>query len=118
MPIRAEYRALGLYGRAWRRFRLRLIGERGARCADCGRAGERYLNVSHDRHDPRTDLVTLRCPACHARYDARQAFAVRRRRRAERSGQLWLWIEVEYAVTPRWALPRAALRAAQGRLFA
>jgi hypothetical protein len=112
--IRAEYKIF--YGHAWRRFRLRLIGERGARCADCGRAGERYLNVSHDRHDPRTDLVTLRCPGCHARYDAGHALAVRRRNRARRYGQLWLSAELEFAVTPWWAIPRAAL--AQGELFA
>jgi hypothetical protein len=116
MPIRAEYRAF--YGPDWRRSRLRLIAERGAHCADCGREGERYLNVSHDRHDPRTDLVTLRCPGCHARYDAGHALAVRRRNRAERSGQLWLLADVEFAVTPSWALPARAFAGAQGELFA
>jgi hypothetical protein len=116
MPIRAEYRTF--YGSAWRRRRLRLIAERGARCADCGREGERYLNVSHDRHDPRTDLVTLRCPGCHAHYDAAHALAVRRRNRAGRSGQLWLLAEVEFAVTPAWELPARAFAGRQGELFA
>jgi hypothetical protein len=103
LPIRPEYRSF--YRSAWRRFRASLIAERGARCADCGRAGERYLNVSHDHHDPRTDLVTLRCPRCHARYDARHVLAVRRRNRAKRSGQLWLSRALEYAASPVWAIP-------------
>lgn len=115
MPIRREYRAF--YGHAWRKNRARLIGERGARCADCGRAGERYLNVSHDHHDPRSVLVTLRCPGCHARHDARHALAVRRRTRAARCGQAWLWPEVEWAASPAWAIPRACFEALQGRLF-
>jgi hypothetical protein len=112
--IRPEYRAF--YGRAWRKYRERLLEVRGAWCRDCGRAIAKYANLSHDTHDPLTSDVTIRCAADHARHDAGHRLAVYRRSRAAQAGQLWLWAEVEFAATPAWAIPRAAL--AQGELFA
>jgi hypothetical protein len=113
--IRAEYRKF--YGRAWRRFRARLLEVRGAVCRDCGRAITRYVNLSHESHDPVGSSIRIRCAACHARADAPHRLAVVRRRRAAHAGQLWLWIEVEYAATPAWALPAAVMAGLQGELF-
>jgi hypothetical protein len=112
--IRAEYRKF--YGREWKVYRARLLEVRGAWCRDCGRTIAKYANLSHDTHDPMTSSVTVRCPGCHTRRDSAQRCAVTRRRRAAQAGQLWLWAEVEFAATPAWAIPRAAL--AQGELFA
>jgi hypothetical protein len=105
MPIPSDIRARW-YGRDWRRYRARLLELRGAWCRDCGRAIARYANLSHDTHDPATSSVTIRCAACHARHDARHSLGVRRRRAAERWGQLWLWPPVA---------PRRAY--VQGELF-
>ena len=118
MPIRAEWRKT-FYGPAWRRYRDALIAVRGAVCRDCGRAIARYVNVSHETHDPRTSSTRIRCAACHARADAPHRIAVIRRRRAEASGQLWLLPEIEFASVPAWEIPPDAIRAiyAQGSLF-
>jgi RNase P subunit RPR2 len=102
--IRPEYKRF--YGREWRQYRARLLEVRGAWCRDCRRPIARYANLSHDTHNPETSEVTIRCAACHARHDSRHALAVRRRRAAERSGQLWLW--------PLEDAPPAAV---QGELF-
>jgi hypothetical protein len=117
MPIRAEYRALGFYGPAWRRYRMRLLELRGAWCRDCGRAIAKYANLCHETHNPVTSSVRIVCPGCHARRDAPHRAAVLRRRRAEASGQLWLLAEIEFAATPAWALPARAFAGAQGELF-
>ena len=95
MPIRAEYLAAGLYGHEWRAYRLALIARRGQFCAFCKRAVARYLNAAHLTHDPRSSAVALLCPACHARHDSRHRYAVWRRNRARRAGQLWLLPEIE-----------------------
>jgi predicted RNA-binding Zn-ribbon protein involved in translation (DUF1610 family) len=120
MPIRAEYR--GFYTCEWREYRDMLLMLRGKRCTTCRRETLRYLNLSHDSHDPLTSSVSFRCPSCHARHDAAHRLAVWRRNRAARHGQLWLLPEIEYAATPAWAIPRevfAAIDAArQGALFA
>lgn len=118
MPIRAEWRKT-FYGREWRAYRRALIAVRGAVCRDCGRAIARYVNVSHETHDPRTSSTRIRCAGCHARADAPHRIAVIRRRRAEASGQLWLLPEIQYASVPAWEIPQDAIRAiyAQGRLF-
>jgi hypothetical protein len=106
MPIRAEYRAAGLYGRDWRAYRARLLELRGARCAVCGRDVPKYLNLAHTTHDPLTSSVKFLCAGCHTRADSRHRVAVIRRRRAVAAGQLWLWDE-----------GAARARAVQGKLF-
>lgn len=115
--IRPAYRKF--YASAWRKFRARLLEVRGAICRDCGREVTKYLNLSHDTHDPATSGVTFRCAKDHARHDARHRLAVQRRNRAARFGQLWLSPELEHAATPAWLIPREAIAAiyAQGRLF-
>ena len=116
--IRPSYRQF--YGREWRAYREALIRARGARCRDCGRAIEKYVNVTHETHDPRTSSIRIRCAACHSRADAPHRLAVLRRRRARESGQLWLMPELEHAATPAWEIPADAMRAihVQGSLFA
>jgi hypothetical protein len=115
MPIRVEHRAY--YGHAWRQFRRSLIEAAGGEiCSLCGIELAQGINGAHLDHNPRNSAsVALLCPACHARHDAGHALAVRRRNRAAQVGQLWLWAEVEFAATPWWAIPRAAL--GQGELF-
>jgi len=119
MPIRAEYKAF--YGADWLAYRAAMITLRGARCADCSRTVERYLNLTHTTHDPMTSSTRLRCPSCHARHDAPHRLAVWRRNRARRHGQLWLLPELEYAASPAWAIPREVFEAMdearQGALF-
>lgn len=116
--IRPSYRAF--YGREWRAYRLALIAARGARCRDCGRMIAKYINVTHETHDPRTSSIRIRCAACHSQADAPHRLAVIRRRRARESGQLWLLPEIEYASVPAWEIPLEAFTAiySQGRLFA
>lgn len=116
MPIRPELRQF--YGAAHRAYRAEMIRIHGARCVKCGAECVRYLNLAHTHHDPRQpELVALWCPSCHATHDAPQVYAVRRRTRAKRVGQLWLFPEVEFAPFPSWMVPRRVLIAAQGRLF-
>jgi hypothetical protein len=103
MPIRKELRRY--YGREWRAFRLALIAAHGAVCMACGRPTPRYLAAAHVAHDPRHSEVRLWCTSCHSRHDWRHSLAVRRRIRARRYGQLWLWAEVEYGVVA-WIVPR------------
>jgi hypothetical protein len=116
--IRREYKQF--YGHAWRRFRRSLIEAAGGEiCSLCGIELAQGINGAHRDHNPRNAAsVALMCPACHARHDAGHALAVRRRNRARRYGQLWLWAEVEHAATPPWGIPRSALADAQGELFA
>jgi hypothetical protein len=113
--IRPTYRAF--YGRAWRKYRARLLELRGAVCRDCGHAIAHYANLSHETHDPRTSSVRIRCCACHTRADAGHRAAVVRRRRAAACGQLWLSPALEWASEPAWAIPAGAIAAHQGELF-
>ncbi|HTA46350.1 MAG TPA: hypothetical protein VK789_28100 [Bryobacteraceae bacterium] len=115
--IRASYRQF--YGPEWQRYRLALIASRGAVCRDCLCPIPRYVQLTHETHDPRTSSVRIRCAPCHSRADARHKIAVMRRRRARESGQLWLLPEIEYASVPAWEIPREALRSiySQGSLF-
>lgn len=117
MPIRPEWRKR-FYGPAWRTYRAELIRTRGNRCSVCGRTVTKYLNLAHTSHDPRTSSVALMCPADHNRYDAAHRYAVWRRNRAKRYGQLWLWPEVEQAPFSAWMLPRSVrIVEKQGGLF-
>jgi hypothetical protein len=116
MPIRPELRPY--YGAQHRAYRRQLIELLGARCMSCGREGARYLNLAHTQHDPRSpELVALWCPACHARHDAPHAYAMTRRSRARRVGQLWLLPEIEWAPFVSWMIPARVLKAGQWRLF-
>jgi hypothetical protein len=118
MPIRPDLRRF--YGAAWRAYRLALIRARGNRCSVCDLEVTRYLNVCHLSHDPRNSSVALMCPADHNRHDAGHRYAVQRRNRARRTGQLWLWPEVQWAPFAAWMQPRALRgeRVRQGDLFA
>jgi hypothetical protein len=56
------------------------------------------LTTAHLNHDPADNrLVNLAflCQACHLKYDRKQHWAMARRARARRVGQLWLcpWLE-------------------------
>jgi hypothetical protein len=117
MPIRTELRPL--YGRTWRRFRAAVIAVHGVRCSRCGRACPRYLNFAHRYHDPaHSGVIDRLCASCHSKQDARHSYAVRRRSRARRTGQLWLMPELEYAPYAASEIPPrvlAALRAAAQR---
>lgn len=114
MAIRPEWRRK-FYGPAWRRFRARMIQAHGAICMNCGKHTPRYLALAHVSHDPRSSEVRLWCAGCHARNDRRQSFAMRRRNRAKRYGQGWLWAELAWAPFPAWMRPRE--KEDQGRLF-
>lgn len=110
MPLRRELRKF--YGRTHRAYRAALIATRGNRCPDCGRATPRYLNLCHLYGNPaESSVIGLKCPACHARHDARHSYAVRRRTRAARAGQMWLLPELEYAPYAASEIPASALRA-------
>jgi hypothetical protein len=110
MPLRKETRAL--YGAAWRRFRQVLIGIFGDVCSVCGIELAEGINAAHQHHDPRDwSQVTLMCPACHARHDAAQRYAMTRRTIARRTGQLWLLPAIEYAPYPLWEIPAEAIAA-------
>jgi hypothetical protein len=117
MPIRRELRPY--YGAEWRRYRLRLIDIAGGRCSICKAVylpGE--LTGMHVTHDPRDmELVAVACFACHARHDAPHRLAMMRRSRAQRTGQLWLLPEIEYAPYAAWMIPRKVLTAGQGSLI-
>lgn len=113
MAIRKEFRKY--YGPAFRRFRLALIAAHGPVCMKCRRNTPKYLAVAHITHDPRHSEVRLFCASCHAKHDAKQAYAMRRRNWSRRYGQLWLWAEIEWEAFPEWMRPRA--RPEQGRLF-
>jgi 5-methylcytosine-specific restriction endonuclease McrA len=106
MSIRREWRKK-YYGKAWRAYRLALIEAHGTLCSVCRRRIERYLNLAHTSHDPRSSDVALMCPACHARHDKHQAYAVRRRNHATKYGQGWLWQELALAPFPAWLTRRA-----------
>ena len=85
MPIRHELKRY--YGAGWRAYRAKLIKIHGNRGAKCGREVLKYLNAAHITHDPRQSaLVTLLCPACHNRHDARQRYAMTAGR------EIWLWL--------------------------
>jgi hypothetical protein len=116
MPIRPEWRKR-FYGPAWREFRREMIRIRGNRCVACGRSVTTFLNLCHTSHDPRTSPVALMCPACHGRHDAPHSFAVRRRTRAKKVGQLWLLPEIEFAAVPAWLIPRRVIAELQEKLF-
>lgn len=115
MPLRPEVRRF--YGAAHRAYRAQLIAIYGARCMSCGREGARYLNLAHIAHDPKSpELVSLWCPSCHARHDAPQVYAMSRRTRARRVGQLWLLPEIEWAPYASWMIPKAVINSLQERL--
>lgn len=117
MSIRRELRKF--YGRTHRAYRAALIAIHGAYCSTCKRHTPRYLNLTHEQHDPAASgIVSLKCARCHAVFDARHSYAVRRRSRARRTGQLWLLPELEYAPYAASEIPPrvlAALRAAAQR---
>jgi DNA-directed RNA polymerase subunit RPC12/RpoP len=103
MPLRKELRHL--YGAAWKKFRAKIIAERGNACEDCGRTHPR-INGSHDDHNSKNNrLVKLRCPSCHARHDAPHCYAMFRRRRARENGQQWLTPELEWSPYQQWEIP-------------
>src|ERR1035441_4135084 len=85
------------YGAKHRRRRSELIALLGPICQKCKREHPR-INFAHLTHDA-TDVesVTLFCPSCHAKYDARQRHAMTRRTLARRRGQLWFNAALEYA---------------------
>jgi 5-methylcytosine-specific restriction endonuclease McrA len=115
MPIRPELRKY--YGAEWRRYRLVLLDLAKNKCANCGMK-HKYLNGAHVHHDPRNgQLITILCPACHARHDTPQRVAMTRRTRARRVGQLWLTPELEYAPYASWMVPRRVLDESQLGLF-
>jgi hypothetical protein len=118
MPIRPELRKK-YYGAEWQRYRLVLLKISGGRCSVCGRRFEPHqLDAAHLTHDPRDmELVSMMCKRDHSRNDALHSFAVRRRTRARRAGQLWLLPEIEYAPFASWMVPRRVLDAAQQKLF-
>lgn len=104
------------YGADWRRYRLVLIARARNRCAHCGREfPSPRLAAAHITHDPRSSEVRVLCFSCHARWDARHAYSVKRRNRARLNRQLWLWPELAWAPFPAWMRPRE--REEQGRLF-
>ncbi len=115
MPIRPELRRY--YGAEWRAYRETLLAIARYRCATCGTSHAR-LNAAHVHHDPRNgQLITILCPACHARHDTPQRVAMTRRTRARRSGQLWLWPEIEWAPYASWMIPRRVVDERQFVLF-
>ena len=113
--IRPAYKSF--YGRAWRRYRARLLEVRGAWCRDCGRAVSSYINLSHETHDPLTSSIRIRCAGCHARADAGHRAAVVRRRRAEACGQLWLSAGGRGCRQPGVGNPGGRARGAPGRII-
>jgi hypothetical protein len=115
VPIRPELRHF--YDSHWRTYRLALIAIHGSRCSACKRAVQRYLNLAHLTHDPRSSSVALMCPACHNRHDSAHRLAIWRRNRARRAGQLWLMPELEYAPYPAWMIPRGVSDSRQEVLF-
>ena len=115
MPIRPELRKY--YGPEWKAWRLVLIGTLGTHCSVCGRDVPKWLNFAHLDHNPRTPRVVPMCPSCHARNDSRQRWAMTRRTRARRHGQLWLSVELEFAPYPESFWPRRAILAQQLSLF-
>lgn len=120
MPIRRELRKF--YGPHWRSYRLILIAIAQNRCARCNRQlPSPRLSAAHITHDPRSSEVRVLCFPCHNRHDAGHRLAIRRRNRARRYGQLWLFPEVEeipgWIVIRRNVDMRRAARIAQGRMF-
>lgn len=116
MPIRPELRKF--YGSRWRAVRLVLIETLGTKCSICGIDVPKWLNFAHLDRDPRISArVAPMCPACHSRYDSRLRWAMTRRTRAKRHGQLWLSVEMEFAPYPESFWPRRAIEAMQLSLF-
>ena len=114
MPIRPELRIY--YRAAWRAQRRETIAILGSACIVCGVEHPR-INLAHTNHDPRNgSLVALMCPTCHATHDAPQRYAMTRRTRARRHGQLWLLPEIEWAPFAGWMIPKRVLEEQQGRL--
>jgi hypothetical protein len=103
MPLRREIRRF--YGAAHRRLRSELIAQLGPACQKCKREHPR-INLAHLTHDPTNmHIVTLLCPSCHAKYDAKQRHAMTRRTFARRRGQLWLTPALEYSAYTMWEIP-------------
>ncbi len=120
MPIRRALRKY--YGRQHRAYRAALIAKHGATCRVCERTLAKYINLCHLERDPAASgVVELRCPSCHAKYDARWNRALARRTIAKGQGQAWLWPEVEYAPVALSEISAGVLaklrKALQGRLF-
>jgi hypothetical protein len=103
MPLRAEIRQH--YGAAHRRLRAELIRQLGNHCLKCKKEHP-HINLAHLTHDP-TDRnrVTLLCPSCHAKFDAKQRHAMTRRTWARKRGQLWLSVGIEWAPYAMWEIP-------------
>jgi len=111
VPIRPELRPF--YGPQWRLYRARLIELRGKNCRFCHRWVEKWLNLAHETHDPRTSSTIFLCPACHQRHDTAHRIFVMRRNHAREYGQLWLLPEIEAerfvpAVVQLWLFPPTA----------
>jgi len=110
VSLRPEIRFL--YGAAHRKLRAELIAIHGRTCTKCKRYHAR-VNLAHLTHDATNKtLVTLLCPSCHAKYDARQRHAMTRRTRAERRGQLWLTDALKYSPFAAWEIPEPVRDAA------
>lgn len=100
------------YGVKHRHLRSELIALLGPICQKCKREHPR-INLAHLAHDV-TDVerVTLLCPSCHAKYDARQRHAMTRRTLARRRGQLWFNAALEFAPFASWEIPELVRDAA------
>ncbi len=115
MPIRPEYKKY--YGTPWRKYRLVLLEIARYQCRQCGQ-NHKYLGGAHLDHDPANGThVEILCPSCHSRHDSHQRYAMTRRTKAKRSGQLWLSSEIEFAPYPSRLWPRRVVRDAQLDLF-
>lgn len=80
----------------------------GSQVPECGACPSR---------PPQWPVITILCPACHARHDTQQRVAMTRRTRAQRVGQLWLTPELEHAPYASWMIPRRVITASQFGLF-
>jgi hypothetical protein len=93
------------YGAKHKRLRSELIARLGRICQKCHQEHLR-INLAHLSHDPSdADHVTLLCPSCHAKHDARQRHAMTRRTLARRYGQLWFNAALEFAPFASWEIP-------------
>jgi hypothetical protein len=100
------------YGAKHRRLRSELIERLGPICQNCKREHPK-INLAHLTHDVTdVDSVTLLCPRCHAKHDARQRHAMTRRTLARRRGQLWFNAALEYAPFASWEIPESIRDAA------
>ena len=70
--------------REYRALRLRILDERGWRCAECGRAGRLELHhINFDRDDNHPANLRVLCRPCHCGVDGRRPGPDRSAWRAE-----------------------------------